>query len=263
MCIFVAENMLLMHIASMLHTCLWLCLAFGAHCSVTQSVEFDPITRADDTLSVDHFIPLSDSAMRVGDSLEVVLLKTTQTYQHVERLLNFFPPDSRYLDLLPSVLPVDLPIQAFRINSPFGLRRHPIHWQARFHAGVDVKAPLGMAVKATAEAIVKRVGYEPGLGVFVQLQHAFGFETTYGHLTGYCVKPGQVVKRNQEIGRVGQTGLATGPHLHYRIKKNGSVVDPFDFCFLLRRRLWFYEEKSKTKGASAPEGANCFSSCGE
>jgi murein DD-endopeptidase MepM/ murein hydrolase activator NlpD len=98
-----------------------------------------------------------------------------------------------------------------------------------------------MIVKGTAAGIVKRVGHDPALGVFVQLQHAFGFETTYGHLLGYCVKPGQTVKRNQEIGRVGKTGLATGPHLHYVIKKNGSMVDPFDFCFLLRRRLWLYK----------------------
>ncbi len=220
---------------------------------------------ATDSLAQETTIQLPDSLLRVRDSLEVVLLRTTETYQQVERLVASFPPESKYLNLLPSVLPVDVPLQAFRISSPFGLRLHPIHQQTRFHGGVDVKAPLGMPVKATAAGVVKRVGHDPALGVFVQLQHAFGFETTYGHLTGYCVKPGQSLTRNQELGRVGQTGLATGAHLHYMIKKNGSVVDPFDFCFLLRRRIWFYEEKSKTKGASesVPGVANCLSSKGE
>ncbi len=220
---------------------------------------------ATDSLAQETTIPLSDSQLRVRDSLEVILLRTTKTYQQVERLMASFPPESKYLDLLPSVLPVDVPLQAFRISSPFGLRMHPIHQRTRFHEGVDVKAPLGMPVKATAAGVVKRVGYNPAIGVFVQLQHAFGFETIYGHLNGYCVKPGQSLMRNQELGRVGQTGLSTGSHLHYVIKKNGSVVDPFDFCFLLRRRLWFYEVKSKTKGTSAPvpEGANCLSSKGE
>ena len=103
-----------------------------------------------------------------------------------------------------------------------------------------------MAVRATADGIVHQVGHDPSLGVFVRIRHAFGFETTYGHLSGYRVKAGQPVKRSEEIGRVGKTGMATGPHLHYTIKKNGSVVDPFEFCFLLRRRLWIYQSAIPT-----------------
>ena len=189
-----------------------------------------------------------DSLNRIQDSLEVALLKTSHTYQQVERLLATLPRDSRYLDKLPSVLPVELPIDSFRVTSPFGLRKHPVLGTARFHAGLDVKAPLGMRVRATALGVVSRVGHSPNLGAFVQIRHAFGFETTFGHLTGYCVQPGQTVRRFDEIGRVGKTGLTTGPHLHYALKKNGSIVDPFFFCFLLRRRLLFYDEKSKASG---------------
>jgi hypothetical protein len=204
-----------------------------------------------------------DSSLRALDSMEIAMLQTTQTYQQVERLLASFPSGSAHLDLLPSVLPIDVPIQSFRISSPFGMRRHPIHQTVRFHNGLDIKAPMGMVVKATAAGIVKRVGVDPALGAFVHVQHAFGFETTYGHLSGYCVGPGQPVSRNQEIGRVGQSGLATGPHLHYSLQKNGSVMDPFDFCFLLRRWLWFQELKSKTSGTSAPDEAKTLSSKGE
>lgn len=199
--------------------------------------------------------PENDKTSRVRDSLEVALLRTTQTYQQVERLLISLPFESKYLDLLPSVLPVDLPIQQFRITSPFGTRLHPIHQQTRFHGGVDVRATAGIVVKATSAGIVKRIGNDPALGVFVQLQHAFGFETTYGHLNGFCVKVGQSVSRNQEIGRVGQTGMATGPHLHYVIKKNGSVVDPFQFCFLLRRRLWLYQSMNSVGNGNSVSGS--------
>lgn len=175
------------------------------------------------------------------DSLEVVLLSTSQTYSQVERIINAVTLDPQYLDLIPSVLPVNVPLESFRISSPYGIRRHPIHQKVRFHNGVDVIASTGMAVKATASGVVRQVGHDAALGVFVRIQHDFGFETTYGHLSGYCVKPGQVVARSEEIGKVGSTGLATGPHLHYVIKKNGSNVDPFQFCFLLRRRLWLYQ----------------------
>jgi murein DD-endopeptidase MepM/ murein hydrolase activator NlpD len=212
-----------------------------------------------DSSAVNWHLDQVDSTQQVRDSLEVVMLRTTQSYQQVERLLNSLP--AYRLNLLPSVLPVDVPIDRFRVSSRFGYRIHPIHRQTRFHRGVDVSAPLGMVVKATAEGVVKRVGHDPSLGVFVQLQHAFGFETIYGHLSGYCVRPGQTVSRNQELGRVGKTGLATGPHLHYRNKKNGSDVDPFNFCFLLRRRL--YLEKSKTSGASVTDSVNRVSSRGE
>ncbi|WP_369008810.1 M23 family metallopeptidase [Larkinella sp. C7] len=98
-----------------------------------------------------------------------------------------------------------------------------------------------MRVKSTAPGIVKQVGYDPALGAFVQILHGFGFETIYGHLSGYCVQPGQKLCRGDEIGRVGQTGLSTGPHLHYVISKNGQAVDPLHFCYLLRRRLYLLQ----------------------
>lgn len=187
-----------------------------------------------------------DTIQAKRDSLEVELLRTTQTYNQIIRLIKVLPAESPYLSLLPSVLPVDLPIEAFRISSPFGIRQHPVLKRSRFHGGVDVKAQPGTAVKATAAGFVREVGYDPALGVFVRLQHAFGFETIYGHLKGYCVKPAQRIELNEQIGQVGQTGLTTGPHLHYVIKKNGSIVDPFEFCFLLRHRLMLYQSASPT-----------------
>ncbi len=129
------------------------------------------------------------------DSLEFALLRTTQTYDQLEHVINTISLEPAYLDMIPCVLPVMVPLEAFRITSPFGIRRHPIHQQLRFHNGVDVKAPAGMVVKATAGGIIKQVGIDPALGVFVRIQHVFGFETTYGHLSGFCVKAGQTVKR--------------------------------------------------------------------
>lgn len=201
------------------------------------------------------YLAAIDSISQLRDSLELVLLSTSQTYAHIEEILQCVPAQSIYFDLLPSVLPVNVPLESFRISSPFGIRLHPIQKQLRLHGGVDVKAKTGMPVKATANGFVSQVGFDPILGAFVVLQHAFGFETVYGHLKGYCVKPGQSIELNQEIGRVGQTGKTTAPHLHYVIKKNGSSIDPFQFCFLLRRRLWLYQ-RSTPAGSGIPTSAS-------
>ena len=189
---------------------------------------------------------LVDSTQRLTDSLTLAVLSTSRTYSHIEEILQCVPPESDWFDLLPCVLPVELPLEHFQVSSPFGMRRHPIDKAWRLHGGVDVAAPINLPVKATAAGIVSQVGHDAVLGAFIRLRHAFGFETVYGHLKGYCVKPGQRIALNEEIGRVGQTGKTTGPHLHYVIKKNGSAIDPFQFCFLLRRRLWLYQKPMPT-----------------
>jgi murein DD-endopeptidase MepM/ murein hydrolase activator NlpD len=202
-----------------------------------------------------------DSQQTKRDSIEIELLRTTQTFSQVIQLIRVLPAGSDYLALLPSVLPVDLPLERFRVVSPFGTRLHPILKKNRFHGGVDIRAATGTLVKATAAGFVTQVGFDPMLGAFVRLQHAFGFETVYGHLNGYCVKPGQRIELNEQIGRVGQTGMTTGPHLHYVLKKNGSAIDPFNFCFLLRHRLWLYQSASPTaSGISDSTGESCASS---
>jgi murein DD-endopeptidase MepM/ murein hydrolase activator NlpD len=256
MCIFVSPNMLDMHIAYKRLISGLLCLTLLNSGALAQE------SLGCDTLRQVGLIAFSDSLLRVRDSLERQLLRTSLGYPHIERLVASFRPDSKYLTLLPSVLPIDVPIQAFQITSAFGPRRHPIYKKLKLHEGVDVRASSGMPVKATAAGVVSQVGHDPALGVYVQIKHAFGFETLYGHLSGYCVRPGQLVSRNEPIGKVGATGLATGPHLHYSIKKNGSTVDPYEFCFLLRRRLWLYE-RSKVMGTSVSEDLKCLSSKGE
>ncbi|WP_165841018.1 MULTISPECIES: M23 family metallopeptidase [Larkinella] len=196
----------------------------------------------------------NEDSLRVSwDSLEVELLRTTRTYEQVDRLIQAIPLRPEYLNRLPSTFPVEVPLHEFKVSSPFGLRRHPVYKKTLFHGGIDVKARTGMRVKSTAPGIVKRVGYDPGLGAFVQVLHSFGFETIYGHLSGYCVQPGQKVERGDEIGKVGQTGLATGSHLHYVVRKNGQPVDPLHFCYLLRRRVWLHQIGS---------GSTIFSSLG-
>ncbi|MGC8766546.1 MAG: peptidoglycan DD-metalloendopeptidase family protein [Brevinematia bacterium] len=114
-----------------------------------------------------------------------------------------------------------------RITSNFGYRKHPILGYVRFHSGVDISAPYGTEVKSVMSGIVEKVGYdEEGYGLYIVIKHHSKLKTLYGHLSKVLVKPKQKVSRGQRIGKVGTTGLTTGPHLHFEIIKNNQKVNP-------------------------------------
>jgi murein DD-endopeptidase MepM/ murein hydrolase activator NlpD len=119
------------------------------------------------------------------------------------------------------------PLKFSRITSRFSLARfHPILHETLPHLGVDYAAPTGTPVMATADGVVTRAGWDGGYGQAVRLRHANGFTTLYGHLVSIDVRAGQRVGQGTRIGAVGMTGLATGPHLDYRMTRNGAFVDP-------------------------------------
>ena len=114
-----------------------------------------------------------------------------------------------------------------RITSRFSSsRRHPILGYARAHNGVDYHAPTGAPVGAVAPGVVTMSGWTGGGGRTVKVRHPNGYETEYLHLSSIAVRSGQRVSQGDLVGRVGKTGLATGPHLHYGLKKNGRYVNP-------------------------------------
>jgi murein DD-endopeptidase MepM/ murein hydrolase activator NlpD len=113
------------------------------------------------------------------------------------------------------------------VTSGFSRSRfHPILREYRAHLGVDYRAPAGAPVIAIADGIVVSAGMSGGSGRMVHLRHANGFESEYLHLSSIAVRAGGHVRQGELIGRVGSTGLATGPHLDYRLKKNGTFINP-------------------------------------
>ena len=105
-------------------------------------------------------------------------------------------------------------------------RFHPVLKKRRPHYGVDFGAPTGTSVRAVADGRVTVAGRNGGHGNYVKLDHEGPYHTSYSHLSKILVKKGQRVQQGQLVGKVGATGLATGPHLHYQMWKNGSYVDP-------------------------------------
>jgi len=124
------------------------------------------------------------------------------------------------------------PVQFSRVSSRFNpSRRHPVLNRIRAHKGVDYAAPVGTPVRAAGEGRVRFAGKQGGYGNVIELEHGSGVVTVYGHLSRFASKlhRGQHVDLAQVIGFVGQTGLATGPHLHYEVHVNGKPVDPLRY----------------------------------
>ena len=116
-----------------------------------------------------------------------------------------------------------------RITSRFSYRRrNPVHGAIRPHLGVDYAAPVGTPVRAVANGVVEFAGFNGEAGRMIRLRHAGGYETSYLHLSALApgIRPGVRVQQKDTIGKVGQTGTATGPHLDYRISRNGAFVNP-------------------------------------
>jgi len=125
----------------------------------------------------------------------------------------------------PSIWPVKGPI-----TSKFGPRISPFTGKKAFHSGLDIGSPGGREVKSPASGKVVVAAYDTRMGNFVRVNHGFGIETTYGHLSKILVKYGQKVKRGDIIGLVGSTGkFSTGPHLHYQVAIKDKVVNPIQY----------------------------------
>jgi len=118
-----------------------------------------------------------------------------------------------------------LPLEG-RISSGFGMRRDPINGARRQHQGVDIAAPRGTPIRAAADGVVVFSGRQRGYGRTVVIEHADGTRTRYAHAERLLVKAGDTVSGQQEIAAVGNTGRATGPHLHFEVERDGKRIDP-------------------------------------
>jgi murein DD-endopeptidase MepM/ murein hydrolase activator NlpD len=135
----------------------------------------------------------------------------------------------RYRQTLVAV-PVRKPlIGEIEMTSPFGTRMHPLLGRLAIHTGIDLRGNLGVPVRATATGHVTIAGRAGGYGNMVEISHGNGLATRYGHLSAISVKTGQFVRIGEMVGRIGSTGLSTGPHLHYETRANGEAVDPQKF----------------------------------
>ncbi|MBP6312837.1 MAG: M23 family metallopeptidase [Flavobacteriales bacterium] len=162
------------------------------------------------------------------DKLTRQLLVQSRSLDHVAELVL---RKQEMLASIPAVQPInnkDLTM----IASGYGMRIHPIHKIPKFHAGMDFTAKVGTPIYATGDGRITFADYSTnGYGLHVVLDHGFDYETLYAHMSVVKVRNGQRVQRGDLLGFVGNSGLSSGPHLHYEVHKGSEAVDPANYYF--------------------------------
>lgn len=162
------------------------------------------------------------------DKLSREMYIQSKSYDEISKLAK---KKEKMLASIPAIQPISNK-DLRRIASGFGYRIHPIYKTIEFHPGINFSAPKGTEIYATGDGVIEKVIYSKrGYGKHVVINHGFGYQTLYGHMSKIVVKVGQHVKRGELIGYVGDTGLSTAPHLHYEVIKNGKKINPINFFY--------------------------------
>ena len=126
-------------------------------------------------------------------------------------------------------VPSRMPLDDTRLTSDYGMRTHPVLGGRRSHNGVDLAAPTGTPIYATADGFVSKAEWFSSYGKYVSIEHGADLQTRFAHMSKIAVKSGERVKKGQLIGYVGSTGRSTGPHLHYEVRIAGKPVNPVPY----------------------------------
>jgi murein DD-endopeptidase MepM/ murein hydrolase activator NlpD len=175
----------------------------------------------------------SNSAILIdlNQKMETILAKVAMQNKSFDELARLASRKKEFLAAIPAIQPV-ANRSLRKMASGFGYRLHPIYKTYKMHEGIDFTAPTGTPIYATGNGRVMNVDKEHrGYGNCIVINHGFGYQTLYGHMYRIKARPGQTVKRGELIGYVGNTGLSSGPHLHYEVIKNGKKINPINYFF--------------------------------
>ena len=126
-------------------------------------------------------------------------------------------------------IPSRVPLAGLKLTSGYGMRNHPVTGRRRSHKGIDLAAPTGTPIFATADGLISRASWFSSYGLYVSIEHGGQIQTRYAHMSRLNVANGQRVQKGDIIGFVGSTGRSTGPHLHYEVRIKGAAVDPVPY----------------------------------
>jgi murein DD-endopeptidase MepM/ murein hydrolase activator NlpD len=174
---------------------------------------------------VDTPSPLLERAAAVRVDLSALIRRANLLTKSYKEAADSLATQTERLSATPSIMPT----KGWLTSAFARMRVHPILHETRAHEGIDLVAPAGSPIEAPAKGKIVFAGWEAGYGNLVTIDHGFGVVTRFAHASRLLVKVGQTVKRGDRIALVGNTGLSTGPHLHYEVHVNGRPVDPRKF----------------------------------
>lgn len=143
-------------------------------------------------------------------------------------------------------VPSRMPLEGAQLTSGYGMRSHPVLGGRRQHQGIDLAAPTGTPVYATADGVVGRADWYSSYGLYISVNHGAAMETRYAHMSRLAVTAGDFVKKGDIIGYVGSTGRSTGPHLHYEVRVEGVAVNPIPYMVESETQLAYARDRGLT-----------------
>lgn len=195
-------------------------MAFAAACASLAAIPAHANTSTSAAVEVKKVVEAADSPLGKGDE------QFQELFAKWERL------DGGSNPAQPSIaisVPSRMPLADATLTSNFGMRTHPVLGGRRAHKGIDLAAPTGTPVYATADGLVQMAQWYSSYGNYIQIGHGNEMETRYAHLSRIVAVEGNWVKKGDLIGYVGSTGRSTGPHLHYEVRIAGQAVNPIPY----------------------------------
>ncbi|MBR2051612.1 MAG: M23 family metallopeptidase [Bacteroidales bacterium] len=173
----------------------------------------------------------SDMVVNTAKRVDVLSSQLYVQSKSFDEIYEMAKNKNEMLACIPAIMPVK-DTDIYRISSHYGQRTDPFYKVTKFHGGIDFSGPVGTGIYATGDGTVIRVEKnKSGYGNNVLIDHGYGYKTRYAHLHSFSVKKGDKVKRGQEIGKMGNTGKSTAPHLRYEVIKNNKTVNPINFFY--------------------------------
>ncbi|MCT4671674.1 MAG: peptidoglycan DD-metalloendopeptidase family protein [Prolixibacteraceae bacterium] len=195
--------------------------------SKLQEVNFDDVNKFAELSEAEDEKLTETTSAKINTLFKQLYIQSKSYDEVLDMALN----KEKMLTCIPSIQPIsnkDLK----RAASGWGMRVDPIYKIPKFHYGMDFSAPIGTEIFSTGNGVVRKViKSKVGYGLHILVDHGYGYETLYAHMSKFNVKQGQKVHRGDVIGFVGSTGKSTGPHLHYEVHKNKRAVNPQNFYF--------------------------------